>query len=192
MAVTYEGGVLTKITKGRKGAKVAAVESTPATPEPAPKQKKLKLVKGDSPAPEIAPASAAETPAPTKPKGKKKSFEADLADVAARAQSLAGLADAFTGKLRGDGKTASTINAYRGELRLALAHFGESTRVADLTTESVAAYFTSKPLMKLRSGRSKSQLSIDKSRRVLRQALTWAAAQGWIPTAPLPELPSAI
>jgi len=187
MTIEMEGGVVTKVSKGRKGAKVAAAE-------PAPKQKKLKLVKGDAPAPETASAPEAETPAstpPAKSKRKAKSFEADLAAVAAHAQSLLGLCQAYEGKMRGDGKSAGTIASYKAELALACKSLGETTPIASLTVDQVRSFFESKPVTKLRSGRAKSPLSIDKSRRVLRQCLEWAHAQGWIKESIVPDLPAA-
>jgi len=39
---------------------------------------------------------------------------------------------------------------------------------------------------KLRSGKSKAKPSIDKTRRVLRLALCWAAERGIVSTAPIP------
>lgn len=49
-------------------------------------------------------------------------------------------------------------------------------------------FFTSGRVMKTRSGRPKSPLSIDKTRRVVRQALVWAEGAGLVAKASLPEL----
>jgi len=211
MAVVYEGGVLTKVSKARKAPKSAAADAAPA--------KSKKTTKAVEPEPQPAPgpqatAPAIERPAPTKPtkRGKRapttdasqseskapansrqgpQSFNAELSAVAAHAQSLAALCEAFVGKLRGDGKAESTVSAYRGELNLALAHFGADTRVENLTQQAVLGFFTSKRVTKLRSGRAKSPLSIAKSQRVLRQCLEWAHAQGWLKESIVPELPAA-
>src|SRR5947207_9479395 len=59
---------------------------------------------------------------------------------------------------------------------------------ADLTSERVLLFFTSDRVMKTRSGRPKSPLSIDKTRRVVRQALAWAEAAGMVAKAPVPEM----
>ena len=48
-------------------------------------------------------------------------------------------------------------------------------------------FFASKAVTKLRSGRAKAKPSVDKTRRVLRLALVWAAEQKWIGAAPIPE-----
>jgi len=191
MTIEMEGGVITKVSKARKGAKTAVAESP--RPESSPKQKtrKLKLVKSDPvPAPETAPETPASTP-PAKPKRKPKSFDAELDAVAAHAESLAGLADAYVGKMIADGKSAGTIASYKAELAMALKHLGAATPIASLTVDQVREFFESKPVTRLRSGRAKSPLSVDKTRRVLRLALVWAAEQGWVKTPPLPELSSA-
>jgi len=199
MTIEIENGVVTKVSKTRKARKAAAAEPAPAkakkakAEQPAPaaetpaKRGKLKLVKG-TPAPE------SETPAPAPPavsKRKPRAVDAEAASAAEHAQSLAGLADAYAGKMLADGKTEGTIASYKAELALACKHIDGETPIAELTVDQVRAFFESKPVTKLRSGRSKSQLSIDKSRRVLRLALVWAAEQGLVKTAPLPELPSA-
>ncbi len=72
--------------------------------------------------------------------------------------------------------------------RLAQDELGAETPLADLTPERVAEFYTSKRVTKLRSGKQKSQLSIDKTRRVLRLALVWAAERGIVENAPIPEV----
>jgi hypothetical protein len=130
---------------------------------------------------ELAPE--AEPPNPTKKgKGKKRaatpSGNATLADIAA----------GYPAHMETEGKSDGTISSYRMELRTAAIELGEETPIADLTPEKVQAYFTSKRVTKLRSGKNKSQLSIDKTRRVLRLALCWAAERGIVAKAPLPEV----
>ena len=85
------------------------------------------------------------------------------------------------------GKSAGTISSYTMELRLAQGELGEDTPLAELTPEKVATYFACKRVTKLKSGRAKSKLSIDKTTRVLRLALVHAADKGLIERAPLPE-----
>jgi hypothetical protein len=77
------------------------------------------------------------------------------------------------------------------ELRTAAIELGEDTPIQDITPEKVHAFFTCKRVTKLRSGTNKSQLSIDKTRRVLRLALVWAEERGIVAKAPLPEEPVA-
>ena len=85
------------------------------------------------------------------------------------------------------GKSTGTISSYTMELRLAQEEIGEDTPLAELTPEKVATYFACKRVTKLKSGRAKSKLSIDKTTRVLWLALVHAADKGLIERAPLPE-----
>jgi hypothetical protein len=204
--VTIEmmNGVVTRVSKSRKATKLAAV--------PVPANKKPKAGKAEpATEPQSAPVldsnpPAVEASAPAKPTKRGKpavvkdapkskrapnSFDAELKQVAAHAESLAGLADAYAGVMLGAGKTPGTIASYKAELALATKHLGADTPVAKLTVEKVRAYFESDAVTRLRSGRSKSPLSIDKTRRVLRLALVWAQEQGLIAKAPVPEMPSA-
>jgi hypothetical protein len=121
---------------------------------------------------EAAATSAPKTKTTRKPK----------ADV-----TLAELAVRYIKHLDDQGKSPGTCSSYGAELRLAIKYLGADTPIASLTTEQVAAYFESKPVTKLRSGTKKSQLSIDKTRRVLRLALCYAAEKKLIASAPIPE-----
>ena len=130
---------------------------------------------------EMQPEPAPEAEPPKKAKGKKKakvpSGNATLADVSA----------AYLAHMEDAGKSNGTIASYGMELKTAMTELGEATPVAELTPDRVQEYFTSKRVTKLRSGKNKSQLSIDKTRRVLRLALVWAAERGIIAQAPIPE-----
>jgi hypothetical protein len=101
--------------------------------------------------------------------------------------TLADLAAAYATQMENDGKSNGTIASYGMELKLAQDEIGAETPLADLTPERVETFFNCKRVTKLRSGKQKSQLSIDKTRRVLRLALVWAAERGIIERAPLPE-----
>jgi hypothetical protein len=96
-------------------------------------------------------------------------------------------AEGYLGSLEAAGKTPGTIASYKAEISMALDELGDQTDLKTLTAKEVAAYFNSKRVMRLRSGKPKSQLSIDKSRRVFRQLLVWASDSGWIELAPLPS-----
>jgi hypothetical protein len=102
--------------------------------------------------------------------------------------TLADLAAAYAVHMENEGKSGGTIASYSMELRVAQDVLGEGTLLADLTPERVGEFYTCKRVTKLRSGKNKSQLSIDKTRRVLRLALVWAADRGIISKAPLPEV----
>ena len=101
--------------------------------------------------------------------------------------TLMDLAYAYFAHLEEFGKSAGTIASYKMEYKTAMDELGAATPLRDLTPEMVEAFFKSKRVTKLRSGKNKSQLSIDKTRRVLRLALVWAAEREFVAKAPLPE-----
>jgi hypothetical protein len=172
-------------------------DSMTSEPAPAPKKRKAK-----------AEPPVVETPAPEAPKKTRKakvSLEAEVAPAPApveptptpalnkgkRTKSSATLQDVFNGyveALETEGKSEGTIASYRMELALAADDLGLDTPIADITPERVLLFMTSDRVMKKRNGKSKSPLSIDKTRRVLRQALTYAETVKLVAVAPVPEL----
>ena len=134
--------------------------------------------------PPVASEDPTTDPEPPKQKKARKKKDAAVPNVA----TLADLAAAYEVQMESDGKSVGTIASYGMELRLAQDEIGAETPLADLTTEQVEKFFNSKRVTKLRSGKNKSQLSIDKTRRVLRLALVWAADRGIIAKAPIPEV----
>jgi hypothetical protein len=153
-----------------------------------PRKKKLDETQPETTTTEIAPEPpaepaplATEEPPPPKPKkGRKKAVPSGIA-------TLADLAAAYATQMENDGKSNGTIASYGMELKLAQDELGAETPLVDLTPERVETFFNSKRVTKLRSGKQKSQLSVDKTRRVLRLALVWAAERKIIDRAPLPE-----
>jgi len=131
--------------------------------------------------PAVEPAAE---PKATKAKGKKgKKAKAPAGEL-----TLARLADAYLAHMGEAGKSPGTCFSYAMELKTAQAELGAETLVGALTPEQVATYFASARVTLLKSGQPKAQPSIDKTRRVLRLALVWAAEQGLIEKAPLPEV----
>jgi hypothetical protein len=131
-------------------------------------------------------ATATEEPAPeaTPPK---KTKAKNKAKVPTGNATLADIAAGYLAHMEEAGKSDGTVSSYRMELKTAMDELGEATPVAEITVERVHEFFTSKRVTKLRSGKAKSKLSVDKTRRVLRLALVWAAERGIIAQAPIPE-----
>jgi hypothetical protein len=105
--------------------------------------------------------------------------------------TLAALADAYINALGTVGKGLSTQLSYRLDLSVALKALGEETRLDELTEEKVTAFFESATVTKTRTGNAKAQVSIDKTRRVFRQALAYAVKEGHIATTPVAQIYSA-
>jgi site-specific recombinase XerD len=118
-----------------------------------------------------------------KPKGAKKRTTTSW--------TLTQAAVAFLESLRAARKSESTINAYSADLDLAVEVLGAETPIAAITAADVERFNTSEPVLRTKSGRDKAQPTIDRSRRVLRLALTFAEQQGAIETAPIEAKPRA-
>jgi hypothetical protein len=102
--------------------------------------------------------------------------------------TLAALADAYINALGTVGKGLGTQLSYRLDLSVALKALGEETRLDELTEEKVTAFFESATVTKTRTGNPKAQVSIDKTRRVFRQALAYAVKEGHIATTPVAQI----
>lgn len=84
------------------------------------------------------------------------------------------------------GASDSTARSYKAELTMAMDEIGADTPLASLTPERLDAYFKCDRVTKTRAGESKNVLSIQKSTRVISQALGWAVENKLIVTAPIP------
>lgn len=103
------------------------------------------------------------------------------------ATTLKALADGYVRHLEEDGKSHGTIFSYQMELTLALTQLGPETDAALLTAEQVEKYFQSDAVTKTKKGRTKAKPTVDKTRRVLRLALAWAAEKGLIARSPIAD-----
>ncbi|MBK9387350.1 MAG: hypothetical protein IPN34_21250 [Planctomycetes bacterium] len=92
---------------------------------------------------------------------------------------------AYLESLKAGHKSESTINAYAADLDLATEVLGAETPVGAITPADVERFNTSQQVTTTKSGRAKAQPTIDRSRRVLRLALTFAEQSGAIETAPI-------
>lgn len=139
----------------------AATEATPATQTP-----------DADPTPPDAPATEAKQRKPKKPKG-----DATLEQVC----------EGYLKNLEATGKSQGTLFSYRLELVVAMEELGAKTLLSELTSERVIAFFGCSRVMRTKTGVEKAPPTFMKTRRVLRQALVWAAEAGLIAAAPLPE-----
>jgi hypothetical protein len=128
--------------------------------------------------------------APTEPKPRRKKTNAADADVQAEvpptpevepAPPTATLEDLATGyltHLEETGKSQGTVFSYRLELAVALDELGATTPVRELTAERVEAFFATDRVTKTRAGVLKARVSVEKTKRVLRQAIEWGVERG--------------
>jgi hypothetical protein len=98
--------------------------------------------------------------------------------------TLAELTDRYTKHMEDAGKSRGTVFSYESELRLAQRELGADLSIGAITRDAIETFNNSPRVTLLKSGRPKSQLSIDKTRRVLRLALKWAADTKLIDVSP--------
>jgi hypothetical protein len=139
----------------------------------------------EMPVPEAAPNVESVTGMPA-PKKNRLSNPGRNATAALRGKSgsMRAVGTAWIETLREAGHSVSTVSSYTNDLALAFEFLGEDTPAAALTEKQIAAFNTSKSVVKKRNGKPRAQPTILKTRRVLRLALTWAEQNGLIKKAP--------
>jgi hypothetical protein len=99
--------------------------------------------------------------------------------------TLEQLSRAYLDHIEKDGKSVGTCFSYLMELKVATSELGAGTLVSALTAEAIDKFNKSRRVTRLKSGKPKSQLSIDKTRRVLRLALAFGEQHGLIERSPI-------
>jgi hypothetical protein len=97
---------------------------------------------------------------------------------------LSDLSERYLHNMETEGKSRGTVFSYSMELGAAQKELGADTPIADITRADVIRFNESPRVTLLRSGKPKSQLSIDKTRRVLRLALGFAVQTGLLASSP--------
>ena len=96
------------------------------------------------------------------------------------------LAASYLRHLESVGKSRSTVFSYSIDLGLAERAFGDETDTGAITVDQVREFNECDAVTKTRAGKPKSDLTVAKTRRVLRLALTWASENRLIDEAPIP------
>lgn len=131
---------------------------------------------------QTAPTEATPAAPPAAPKTKRKTKEAEPAPPTAPPNAtLRQVAKGYLDSMEQEGGSESTLFGYRMELKRAMTVLGAETKLADLTPETVAAYFQSDRVTKSRAGKKLAPRSVAKTRRVFRLALVWAGAGALVP-----------
>ena len=76
--------------------------------------------------------------------------------------------------LKGEGKKERTLYTYGKDFEQIEAFFGASRKLAGILAPHVGKFFRSDALLKLPSGKERSQPTVEKTKRVLRMFLVWA------------------
>jgi hypothetical protein len=122
----------------------------------------------------------------TKSKKKNATPESDVAQITNDTITLGFLAREYVQHLEAVDKSPSSVFGYKMDLDIALAEMGADTPLAILTEDWVRKYYDCERVTRTKTGAIKAKPTVDKTRRVLRLALTWAVEKGWIASAPIP------
>ena len=85
------------------------------------------------------------------------------------------------------GKKERTLYTYGKDLEQIEAFFGADRKLTGILAPQVGKFFRSDALLKLPSGKERSQPTVEKTKRVLRMFLVWAHETGQIDKLPLPK-----
>ena len=89
--------------------------------------------------------------------------------------------------LRSQGKAERTIYTYGRDFEQIESYFSIDKKLSAILIPHVSGFLKSDALLKLPSGRERSEPTVKKTIRVLRMFLTWTIGRGYIVKLPLPK-----
>jgi len=102
-------------------------------------------------------------------------------------KTLRQAADEYVEHLRAAGKADPTVRSYAGDLEMAVRFFGTEKVMSKFLKVHVKRFLDSDPFNKRRNGAPKSEATVRKSRRAIRQFFEWAVEQGYLTAVPISE-----
>jgi len=93
----------------------------------------------------------------------------------------------FLDYLKTQGKRERTLYTYGKDMEIFLEHFGPEKTIIKITKPSMGSFLKSDGVMHTVSGRTKSNITITKTRRVVSQFMDWLVSTGVIDTSPMPK-----
>ena len=99
--------------------------------------------------------------------------------------TLGELSEVYLAHLKEEGKTERTLYTYGMDLRDVCGFFGEDKKLAALRPADFGRFLKSDALLKLKTGKPKSEITIKKTVRVMRMMLVWAVDTGVLTKLPL-------
>lgn len=94
---------------------------------------------------------------------------------------------AYLEHLKDQGKTERTLYTYGKDFEQIEAFFGAEKKLTSILIPHVSSFLKSDALLKLPSGKERSEPTVKKTVRVFRMFLVWALEQGYITKLPLPK-----
>jgi site-specific recombinase XerD len=96
-------------------------------------------------------------------------------------------ADEYVEHLRAAGKADPTVRSYAGDLEMAIRFFGAEKAMGKFLKVHVKRFLDSDPFNQRRNGTPKSEATVRKSRRAIRQFFEWAVEKGYLADVPISE-----
>ncbi|MBC8377092.1 MAG: hypothetical protein H8E26_13685 [FCB group bacterium] len=93
----------------------------------------------------------------------------------------------FLDYLKTQGKRERTLYTYGKDMEIFLEHFGPEKAIIKITKPLMGSFLKSDGVMHTVSGRTKSNITITKTRRVVSQFMDWLVSTGVIDTSPMPK-----
>ena len=99
--------------------------------------------------------------------------------------TLGELSEAYLAHLKEQGKKERTLFTYGHDLKDVNEFFGEDKKLTALRPADFGRFLKSDALLKLKTGKPKSDITIKKTVRVMRMMLVWAVETGVLTKLPL-------
>jgi site-specific recombinase XerC len=93
----------------------------------------------------------------------------------------------FLDHLKTLGKRERTLYTYGKDMEIFLEHFGSDKSIKKITKPLMGSFLKCEGIMKTTSGRTKSNITITKTRRVVSQFLDWLVANHNLESSPMPK-----
>ncbi|MHB1001455.1 MAG: hypothetical protein ACYC27_19625 [Armatimonadota bacterium] len=89
--------------------------------------------------------------------------------------------------LKAEGKSPRTLYTYTKDTDQIESYFGADKKLTSILIPHVSKFLKSNALLKLPSGKERSEPTVKKTIRVFRMFLVWALGKGYITKLPLPK-----
>ncbi len=101
--------------------------------------------------------------------------------------TLHSAAKTYLEHLKDQGKTERTLYTYGKDFEQIEAFFGPDKKLTSILTPHVSGFLKSDALLKMPSGKERSEPTVKKTVRIFRMFLVWCQEQNYITKLPLPK-----
>jgi len=93
----------------------------------------------------------------------------------------------FLDHLKSNGKKEKTLYTYGKDVELLVNHFGNGKAINKITKPLMGGFLKCDGILKTTSGRDKSHITINKTKRVVSQLFDWLIEKGDMTENPMPK-----